>query len=155
MGSDLRDELRWLSLVALALYFLVAYRVALASLGVAEKPAGAPRLASLTWLGRWRMFTELRDQHVILTAEALAGAGWTPIDLAAMFPSHRDEGPGYDRDDFYDDPRRREQLARALCARVAAPAVRLSVRRFPKTLGQREQPEQGATTAALGTWPCR
>lgn len=144
-----------MSLVALALYFLVAYRAALAGLGVAERPAGAPVLHSLTWLGRWRMFTELRDQHVVLIAEAGGPQGWAPVELSAWFPSHRDEGPGYDRDDYFDDPRRQAQLAAALCARVQAPAVRLSVRRFPKTLGQQAQPERGATTALLLERACR
>ena len=159
MGHDLRDDLRWVSLVALALYFLVAYRAALAGLGVAERPKAAPVIHSLTWLGRWRMFTELRQQHVVLVAEAgqlRAGTNaWEPIDLAAWFPSHRDEGPGYDRDDYFDEPKRQAQLAAALCRRTQATAVRLSVRRFAKTLGQQQQPETDARTDLLGEWPCR
>ena len=96
-----------LTLMLLAGYFLVSYRVALANLGVAEPPAGAPAAQSLTWLGRWRMFTELRPRHTDLEADACDDAGHcTRVDLAALYPNHWDEGPGYLRDDFLRDPRR-------------------------------------------------
>ena len=133
----------------------MAYRVALANLGVAERPTAAPRVASLTWLGRFRMFTELRDQHVVFEAEARGAGGWSPIDLAAIFPSHRDEGPGYQRDDLYRDPRRLDALGRALCDRLDTPAVRFSVRRWPKTLGRVEQPQSGVSVEPLSERSCR
>lgn len=155
MRSDLREDLRWLTLAALAAYFVIAYRVALSDLGVAEPPATMRAAKTLTWLGRWRMFTELRDHHVILEAEALQAGRWAPVDLSAIFPSQRDEGPGHQRDDLYRSPRRLDQLGAALCLRSGAEAVRFAVHRYPKTLGSRAQPAQGATVEPLGDRRCR
>jgi hypothetical protein len=154
MRTDLRQDLRWLALAALAAYFVVAYRVALSDLGVAEPPAAARAAKSLTWLGRWRMVTELRDHHVILEAEAQRAGQWAPVDLSAVFPSQRDEGPGHQRDDLYRSPRRLDRLGAALCHRSGADAVRFAVHRFPKTLGSRAQPAQGATVERLGERRC-
>lgn len=145
------------ALQLLAVYFLVSYRVALANLGVAEPPRGAPAAQAFTWLGRWRMFTELRPRHTDLLAEARDPAGaWTPVDLAALYPNHWDEGPGYLRDDFLRDPARVALLAADVCARSpGAGGVRLTEVTWAKTPGEREQPRRDARTADRGTFPCR
>lgn len=145
-----------LTLMLLAGYFLVSYRVALANLGVAEPPAGAPAAQSLTWLGRWRMFTELRPRHTDLEADACDDAGHcTRVDLAALYPNHWDEGPGYLRDDFLRDPRRTGLLATDLCARTGATAIRLVEVSWARTPGTSEQPRRDETRLPRGETTCR
>ena len=142
------------ALSLLAAYFLVSYRVALAAVGVARMPAGLPAAQALTWLGRWRMFTELRPEHMDLMAEVRTG-DWREVDLTALYPCRWDEGPGWLRDDWMDDPRRVDELATDLCRRTAADEVRLTRIRWPKTLGSREQPRTGAERTLLLDAVCR
>ncbi len=154
MSRETHAEWKVVGLLLLGLYFLVGYRVSLTNLGVAAAPAGLPGLSGLTWLGRWRMFTELRDHHTRLRCEVEGPGGWTELDLGARYPMRWDEGPGYERDDFYRDPARLADLARDRCAEPGATAVRFSLVRWKKTLGSREQPERDPQVEALGSWPC-
>lgn len=144
------------SLVALGVWFGVCYRFALANLGVAEPPAALAAWGDVFWLGRWRMFTDARPEHSDLLAEARVGGAWAPVDLGALYPSRRDEGPGYLREDFLEHPRRVAALAEATCARVpgAPERIRFTSVRWPKTLGQVEQPRDRATTREVLDHPC-
>lgn len=140
----------------LAVYFLVSYRVALTNLGVAAPPTGAPVVQGATWLGRWRMFTELRPRHTELVAETEGGDGlWVRVDLDSLYPNHWDEGPGYLRDDFLTDPRRVAGMAADLCVRTGAKAVRLTEVTWAKSPGQAEQPHVDEARADRGMHPCR
>jgi hypothetical protein len=141
------------ALSLLAAYFLVSYRVALTGLGVARPPAGLPSAQALTWLGRWRMFTELRPEHVDLLAEVRT-SDWSAVDLAARYPCRWDEGPGWLRDDWLGDPRRLAELTNDLCAQTGATEVRLTEIRWPKTLGSREQPRIGERRTTLHGGAC-
>jgi hypothetical protein len=143
-------------LLALVAWFGVCYRFALVSLGVAEAPAAVAAWSDLFWLGRWRMFTDTRPEHVDLLAEARVAEAWQSIHLAAFYPSRRDEGPGYLRDDFLEHPKRLEALAAATCARIPGPPerIRFTLVRWPKTLGHVDQPRDGATTREVLDVPC-
>lgn len=147
-------ELKVTALLGLMLYFGLAYRVSLTNLGVAKPPLGLPAIQALTWLGRWRMFTELRDRHSDLIAEANRGERWSAIDLAERYPNHWDEGPGYLRDDFYGDPRRLEALAHDLC-QEGDESVRFTRITWAKSPGQDEQPHIDEDRAELGSFGCR
>ncbi|GDX82636.1 hypothetical protein LBMAG42_44470 [Deltaproteobacteria bacterium] len=146
-------ELKVAALLGLMLYFGLAYRVSLTNLGVAKPPLGLPAIQAFTWLGRWRMFTELRDRHSDLLAEAGRGGAWSAIDLAARYPNHWDEGPGYLRDDFYGDPRRLEALALDLCG-LSDEAVRFTRVTWAKSPGQHEQPHIAEDRSVLGSFDC-
>ncbi len=155
MRTHLR-ELQALSLGALAFYFVLAYRVALGTLGVAELPEGTPSLPGLTWLGRWKMFTDLRATHHDVLVEVQVAGAWAPVDLAARYPTRWDEGPGWLRDDYYRDAARLQGLAATLCTvEAGATEVRFTEVRWPKTLGQVEQPRHDEVRTPLGSWPCR
>ncbi len=144
-----------LVLAGLVAYFGVCYRFSLAYLGVAEPPAGLAGASDLFWLGRWRMFTELRATHTDLEAAAFVGDAWVPVDLAALYPSRWAEGPGYLRDDFHGRPERLARLAEDVCARVPGAArTRFALITWPRTLGQVEQPRDGATRSELYDEPC-
>ena len=148
-------ELKLLSLFALTLFFLLAYRQALTNLGVAKSPAGVPHLQNLTWLGRWKMFTELRNHHTDFVAEAQTPEGtWVPIDLAKRYVLHWDEGPGYQRDDFYADPGRLAELATDLCRDGGSTSIRFTLYTWDKTRGQVAQPRTNEKTTDLGRFTC-
>lgn len=153
--TERAPELKLLALGGLGLYFLLAYRVALGTLGVAELPAGTPNLLAVTWLGRWKMFTDLRAEHWDLVAEVEVGGAWRAVDLGARYPSHWDEGPGYLRDDYYRDARRLGELARDLCTVDGATAARFTEQRWAKSRGQLDQPRADVRTTTLGSFPCR
>jgi hypothetical protein len=159
---DARTTPRWLrvpTLVAVGLllvYLFVSYRQALAGLGVAEPPAGITMLNDIFWLGRWRMFTELRNTHTDLEVELRAGASRTPVDLTRLYPSRWPDGPGYLRDDFYRHERRVAALAVDVCERVGTPGAEVGVTlvTWTKTLGQVAQPRTDARRQTLLTWVC-
>ena len=120
--------------------------------------SGAHSGPDLFWLGRFRMFTELRPHHVTLAAERHTGAGWETVSLPTLYRSRWPEGPGYLRNTFRRDPKLREQLADSLCGRVEARRVRLSEVRWPKLLGTdlQRRPSDGAgvQVRVLGTYSC-
>jgi hypothetical protein len=102
------------------------------------------------------MFTELRPRHTDLVAEVRdAGGAWSPVDLATLYPCHWDEGPGYLRDDFLNDPHRVDQLAADVCVRTGGAAVRLTERTWQKTPGSAEQPPVDERRKDHGTRACR
>ncbi len=142
-------------LAGLAFYFLLSYRVALATLGVAQLPKGLPALQGVTWLGRWKMFTDLRDEHWDVEAEVQGASGWTRLDLAERYPLHWDEGPGYLRDDYYQNPKRLSVLAADLCRIPGTRAARFTEVRWPKTRGQEAQPRTGEKRTELVSFGCR
>jgi hypothetical protein len=148
-------ELKLLSLFGLAFFFLLSYRQALTNLGVAKAPGGVPHLQALTWLGRWKMFTDLRNHHTDFVAEAETPAGYTKIDMAKRYVMHWDEGPGYQRDDFYADPGRLAELARDLCRDGGASSIRFTKVTWDKTRGQVAQPRTNESSEVLGSFPCR
>jgi hypothetical protein len=135
------------ALAAVAAYFAFCFAVALVELRGGDAP---DELARRAWLGRWRMFTDLRTTHTDLAIE-VDGA---PVDPALLYPSRWDEGPGYTRDDFLDDPRRVAALARDVCARVPGDRVRLVRVRWAKTPGTREQPREDERRAVLFEGRC-
>lgn len=139
----------------LAVYLILCYRVSLSNLGVASEVRGAPSLMRATWPGRWRMFTELRNEHKALVAERENEGVFQRIDLDLRFQVRRDEGPGFHRDDFYGDPRRLQSLANVLCADAPGRSIRFRLERWKKTLGQVEQPKTNLQIDELGSWPCR
>lgn len=139
--------------VALALYLLLCYRASLGSLGRAS-PLPAP-LQRVAWLGHWRMFTELREAHHDLRAERWADGAWQPIDLLARYPRLGDDGPGYLRDDVYADPARRAALIGDLCTLPETAAIRLTLLRWPKTLGSTAQPVHSLQEQRLAEEVCR
>lgn len=135
-------------LTLLATYFVLCFHLALAGFGLVGEPAWLRALEPALWAGRWRMFTDLRTTHTDLDVERL-DADWQPMDLAAFYPMHWDEGPGYTRDAFLDDPRRIAALADDLCARTDARALRLTRVVFDKTPGSREQPRVNPRSTLL------
>lgn len=144
-----------LFLAGLVAYLGVCYRSSLAYLGVADMPAGVAGANDLFWLGRWRMFTELRAAHTDLDAEALVGDRWEARSLAALYPSAWDEGPGYLRDDFYTRPERLGRLADDLCGRTpGATRVRFTLVTWARTRGQVDQPRTDATRTELADTAC-
>lgn len=144
------------ALVGLALYFVACWPFARAQLGTVTLPAWAAPLAPWTWLGRWRMFTELRPYHHDIVIDALVDGRPEPVDLAALYPNHWPDGPGYTRDDFYRDPRLVAALDTDLCARVPGPpqSLRWTHLRWPKTLGSRDQPRGGLEREVLWYAAC-
>ena len=146
--------MRQAALMALGLYLLACYRASLTGLGVAAAPAGAPALRGLTWLGHWRMFTEKRDHHVDLEARVWSGGTATVVDLGARYPQRWDDGPGYLRDDFYEDPRRLAVLAADLCTLPGAARVELTLLRWPKQPGVAGAPREGLTRRDLAAQDC-
>ena len=92
------------------------------------------------WLGRFRMFTDLRPHHIALQARIESDGQWRDLDLATVYPSAWQEGPGYDRGSFWKDAGRVSGLAESLCQRTGAAAVQLSVARWEKTLASHTQP---------------
>lgn len=142
-------------LALLVAWFGVCYRFALAGLGVAEPPAALADGGDVFWLGRWRMFTDLRVDHTDLLAEAYVGTGWVHADVETLYPSRWDEGPGYLRDDFLTRAGRLAAFAEDACGRVPGAArVRLTLVTWPKTLGQVDQPRVGETRRELLDHPC-
>lgn len=127
-------------LVTLSVYMVLCFRLALGGYGGFERPAVLAPLAPILWVGRWRMFTELRTTHTDLDVALLRDGGWQPQDMAALYPVGWDEGPGYTRDPFLGDPDRVAALAAELCGRTNAQAVRLTRVVFDKTPGSAEQP---------------
>lgn len=141
-----------LALLLLGLYLLGG--VASAEAGFAD-PDGSARMERVFWLGRWRMFTDLRTRHSGIDAELRRDGAWAPVDLAAVYPSRWDEGPGWLRDDFVDDAPRVRRLVLDLCRRTGADAARLTRVRWQKTLGQREPPRgEGEERRVLWDGPC-
>jgi hypothetical protein len=126
-------------LAGLALYMLLCFRVALGGFSGFHKPPLVAALEPALWVGRWRMFTDLRTTHTDLDA-ALLRDDWQALDLATVYPARWDEGPGYSRSAFLGDPLRVAALADSLCRRTDARAVRLTQVVFDKTLGSAEQP---------------
>lgn len=144
-------------LVLWGLYLLLGWAAARASLGAMELPPALRPLQTWTWPVRWRMFTDLRDQHESLLLELREGECTLRIDPERLFPNRWDEGPGYLRDDFLRDPAAVGPLAQAVCARKGAgtgASVILTLQRWPRTPGQVEQPTNDARTFPLWRVPC-
>ncbi|MFZ5481715.1 MAG: hypothetical protein ACOZNI_33440 [Myxococcota bacterium] len=137
-------------LAALAVYVLACFQLALAGFGTVEKIAIVEASKDLLWLGRWRMFTDLRTTHADLRLEV----DGREVDVASLYPSRWDEGPGYTRDDFLDDRPRVAAMARDVCARTGARGVRLTRVTWTKTPGSREQPRHDERVDVLFEGTC-
>jgi hypothetical protein len=140
-----------IALVLLAVWFVGCLRFALVTLGAAPPPGVLADAGDWFWLGRWRMFTDLRPFHTDLAVESRVGSAWIDVDLATWYPSRWDEGPGYLRDDFYENPGRLRRMAADLCVRLGSDPdrIRFTLVRWPKTLGSVEQPRDEATRTEL------
>ena len=130
-------------LAGVALYLLLGAHSAVQIL------SGQPPGADPFWLGRFKMFTDLRPHHTALVAEVRQGGAWRALALEEAVPSSWQEGPGYNRSSFYRHPDRLAALAAAVCEHAGAEAVRLGVTRWEKTLGSAEQPPTGLERRAL------
>ena len=131
-------------LAAVAFYLLLCFRFALEGFDAPNPPTGTSALESILWIGRWRMFTDLRTAHTDLDLEVQrAGGDWEPVAMASLYPARWDEGPGYTRDAFLGDSARVAALAEDVCARTGGSAVRFTRVTFQKTPGAAEQPRSG------------
>jgi hypothetical protein len=130
--------------------------LALYLLGAAlEAPDGQGEVGQpVFWLGRWRMFTDLRDKHEDIEVIAISGDREQALELASLYPSAWDEGPGYLREDFYARPERRAAWVRSLCARSRASALELWLLRWPRRPGQPAIPAEGIERELLWSGPC-
>ena len=124
-----------IGLAAVAVYLLLGVHSAVGILSGGGAPASDPY-----WLGRWKMFTDLRPHHTDLQASVRRDGAWQTVDLAAVLPNSWQEGPGYDRKAFWSHPERLEALATHTCQHTGAEAIAFSARRWEKTLGAPEQP---------------
>lgn len=121
-------------LAATALYLLGGYRMSLAELGYAPAPAvGA--VQPWFWAAQFHMFNEPRPTVAKVGAEMEAGGRSAPVDLEALYPTLREEGPGYARRRFTSDPQRVARLAADLCRHGGGESVHLWVDRVPKLAG--------------------
>lgn len=134
-------------LVATALYLLVGLRVALGDLGYAP-PLLPPRPDEWFWAAQFHMFNEPRPVANVVTGTIDTPTGPVALDLPALYPTLREEGPSYARSRFLSDPRRLAALAADVCSRQAGTRVRLTLTKVPKLGGDPQ-------TVALGEWPCR
>lgn len=131
-------------LAALAFYLLLCFRFALAGFDAPNPPTRTSVLEPILWVGRWRMFTDLRTAHTDLDLEVQrAGGDWEPVAMASLYPARWDEGPGYTRDAFLRDSARVAALAADVCSRTGGSAVRFTRVTFQKTPGAAEQPRTG------------
>jgi hypothetical protein len=138
---------------AYAVYSGLAFWLALGGFSGFESPAAVKALDPVLWVGRWRMFTDLRTTHTDLDL-AVLGDDWQPVELAALAPLHWNEGPGYTRDAFLRDNGRLVQLAGELCTLTAGQAVRLTAVVFDKTPGNVEQPRVNPRSTRLLEHDC-
>lgn len=144
-----------LGLGLMAIWYLLCARSTAASLGVMPKLDLPKSVQKVLWLGHFRMFTELRPVHSVVWAEVRRGPQWTTLDLAELFPSGAQAGPGYERASFYGSPKRMRALARAVCASQGEPpGVRFWRTTWDKQPGQAAQPQVGAAHEALGQFQC-
>lgn len=131
-------------------YLLLGAAASRVELGHAA-PFLPPGLQAWTWLGQFHMFNEPRP--FVATLEAWAEDGDSPraLDVAALYPALRTEGPGYLRARFVGDPARVARLAADLCVRTRPrpDAVRLRLVRRAKDAGA---PVPG--DVELGRHPC-
>ncbi len=138
-----------IGLLAVAVYLLMGVYSAAGVLSDAEQDDSDP-----FWLGRFKMFTDLRPHHTELRASVLEDGAWAELALWEVFPNAWQEGPGYHRRMFWSDPERLAGLAGQVCRRTDAEAVRLRVVRWHKTLASVSQPEQDREERPLLEQPC-
>jgi len=131
-----------------ALYLLMGVHSAVGILSGSEQ-AGDP-----FWLGRWKMFTDRRPQHIELRAEGMQVGEWTPLALSSVFPNAWQEGAGYHRAAFWKNPQRVVALADHTCKVTGVAAVRIFVVRWEKTLASAAQPERNLEQQMLLEQPC-
>ena len=138
-----------IGLAAVAAYLLLGVHSALGILS-----GGGALDSDPYWLGRWKMFTDLRPHHSDLQASVRRDGTWQHVDLAAVLPSSWQEGPGYDRKTFWSHPERLEALATHTCQHTGGEAIVLWARRWEKTLGAMEQPAHDPEERRLLERPC-
>ncbi len=106
------------------------------------------------WLGRWKMFTDLRPHHTELRAETWQHGDWTGLELTEVCPSAWQEGPGFHRSSFWRDGRKLGDLERQVCAETGTQRVRLYTVRWDRTRGSSSQPEVGLVRRDLLETEC-
>jgi hypothetical protein len=140
------------ALIFLALvlvYLLAGYRVALADLGYANRPAAfGQRAAPWFWAAQFHMFNEPRPTVSIVQATVQTQQGVVPVDLPKLYPTLREEGPSYARNRFYQDAARVALLGQDICRRVGGSSVRIWLERQAKQTGVTLEQQE------LGNWPC-
>jgi hypothetical protein len=142
-------RLRPLALLLLAgtlLYLLAGYRYALAELGYANAPA-AFGPSNVFWAAQFHMFNEPRPTMNLVQATVTTNTGVQPVDLPALYPTLREEGPSYARSRFLKDSGRLALMGQDLCRRVGGRSVHLWLEQHPKLGGS-------VQTVELGTWNC-
>ncbi len=158
MRPDARTTPTHLRLPALALLALVAgylafgFRMAQSELGYAPRPSVLPPAAQAwSWAGQFHMFNEPRPWITQVDMFARSGDREEPVDLEALYPTLRQEGPSYARGRFLRDTSRQARLAEDVCRRLGlkSPAtLRATVTRTPK------EGDAPAQKEPLGTWGC-
>lgn len=158
MRPDARTTPSHLRLPTLALltlvvgYLMFGFRMAQSELRYAPRPRFLPPSAQAwSWAGQFHMFNEPRPWVTRLEVVALDGAKEVPVDLEAMYPTLRQEGPSYARGRFLRDPSRQARLAADICGRLglrAPTTLRATVTRVPK------EGDAPAQQEPLGTWGC-
>ncbi|MFT5686244.1 MAG: hypothetical protein ACI8RZ_007200 [Myxococcota bacterium] len=138
-----------IGLAAVAVYLLLGVNSAVGILSGSGHPKSDPY-----WLGRWKMFTDLRPQHAELRASVHLDGVWAPVALAEVFPNSWQEGPGYHRKTFWSHPDRLAALAEHTCQETGAASVRLWAHRWDKTLASAEQPVLNPEERTLLEQPC-
>lgn len=144
-------------LISVTLYLLLGYRASLAELGYADRPAALAWVPSvLWWPAQFHMFQEPRPQNTLVRAAAVFPHETTEVDLPALYPALREEGPSYARARFYSDVPRIARLAGDLCRRVPGEprSVRIWIERWPKVPGEPGTRPAAPASAELGAWAC-
>ncbi len=138
-----------IGLAAVVVYLLLGVNSAVGILSGAGHTGTDPY-----WLGRWKMFTDLRPQHTALHASVHRDGSWVPVDLAAVFPNAWQEGPGYDRKMFWGHPQRLAAFAEHTCRETGGEAIVVWVSRWDKLLASAHQPEVMPEERRLLEQPC-
>ena len=136
-------------LAATLLYLMGGYRMALTELGYANRPgAFSERVIPWFWAAQFHMFNEPRPTVSVVHATVTQEGGAVTVDLPALYPTLREEGPSYARSRFLRDPQRLALMGQDLCRKVGGRSVHLWLEKRAKIASV--QPE----TVELGNWPC-
>lgn len=138
-----------LFLAASLAYLLVGYRVALTDMGYAQASAAiGSRLQPWFWAAQFHMFNEPRPYVSLIQASLKTDHGQVSVDLPALYPTLREEGPSYARSRFYSNHERVGLMAQDICRRLGGQEVQIWL----------EQQSKLKTTppvkTSLGSWPC-
>jgi hypothetical protein len=113
------------------------------------------------WFARWKMFTGLSTYHTVPDFQGrsfedstqLMGE-WTSLPMAEWYPARWESGYRWERPAAYNRSNVQVKFLELACERSGATQVRLVLRKWKATLGQREQPIKRYSEKALGVLPC-